>query len=352
MAFTRPTLQDLIEQAEADLDARIPGADSRLRRSILSVLARVIAAAAYGLYGLLAWVYRQVFPDKAEDVNLERWASIWGLARTGALYAAGNVDVTGTNGTDIPEGSVLQRSDGAEFIVDTLTTISGGTASLPLTASEAGEAGNTAASTELTFLSPIEHVNETAVVDSSGLTGGADIETDAALRARLLERISAPPQGGNQNDFEIWAYEIAGVTRAWVTPPDEDSVMVTVHFVRDDESPITPDAGEIATMQAYLEERRPLGSRVVAVAPTLVPLDITVNNLSPDTPAVRAAVEAEHADMILRDAEPGGTILISRIREAVSIASGESDHEITDPPANVTHSAGELATPGTVTYTP
>ena len=63
------------------------------------------------------------------------------------------------------------------------------------------------------------------------------------------------------------------------------------------------------------------------------------------------AVEAELRDLLARDAEPGGTILISRIREAVSIAAGETDNVVSTPTANVTHAAGELAVLGVITWT-
>jgi uncharacterized phage protein gp47/JayE len=54
--------------------------------------------------------------------------------------------------------------------------------------------------------------------------------------------------------------------------------------------------------------------------------------------------------MLLRDAEPGGTILISHIREAISIAAGEVDHVLSAPAANVTHASGQLATFGAITW--
>ena len=47
---------------------------------------------------------------------------------------------------------------------------------------------------------------------------------------------------------------------------------------------------------------------------------------------------------------PGVTIPVSRIWEAVSIASGESSHDLTAPVANVTHATGEIPVMGTVTY--
>jgi len=72
--------------------------------------------------------------------------------------------------------------------------------------------------------------------------------------------------------------------------------------------------------------------------------------LSPNTAAVQAAVTAEVADLIVRDAKPGSPILISRLREAVSIAAGESDNAIITPAADVPHATGHMAIPGTITF--
>jgi len=40
-------------------------------------------------------------------------------------------------------------------------------------------------------------------------------ETDAALLARLLERIRRPPSGGNKYDYQNWALEVDNVAKAW-----------------------------------------------------------------------------------------------------------------------------------------
>ena len=46
-------------------------------------------------------------------------------------------------------------------------------------------------------------------------------------------------------------------------------------------------------------------AEVFIVPPIAHPLDMVVQ-LAPDTPEVRAAVEAEVRDLLMRDSEPGG----------------------------------------------
>lgn len=350
MPFSRPDLATLINRAEADIETRLPGADARLRRSNLNVLARVHSGAAHGLYGYLEWIARQVIIDTADGDMLERHASIWGVARKAASPAVGNVTVTGTNGAIVPADSTLARSDGAQYTTDAEATISGGTATIAVTAVDGGQAGNASAASSLSFDTPIAGVSATATVAAGGLTGGADLEADDDLRARLLARIQQPPHGGAAHDYIAWAREVPGVTRAWVYPGELGDGTVTVRFVRDDDANLIPDAAEVAVVQAYIDNVRPVGMKgLYVVAPVAVPLNFTID-LVPDTAANRAAVEAELRDLLLREAEPGATILLSHIREAISLASGETDHILTVPAANVTHAVGEMATFGTITW--
>ena len=52
MPFARPSLADLIARAAADIEAGLPGADARLRRSNLAVLGRMHAADGAAVRGL------------------------------------------------------------------------------------------------------------------------------------------------------------------------------------------------------------------------------------------------------------------------------------------------------------
>lgn len=351
MAFSRPTLSELIERTLADMSSRVVGAvGAVLRRSMLGVIARVIAGASHQLHGHLDWVSRQILPDTADDEELDRHGSLWGVTRKAADYAAGNVTFTGTNGSTIPALTVLQRSDGVEFTTDAEGTISGGTATVAVTCSTAGTTGNTDASTTLSLLSPVSGVNSSATVAVGGLTGGDDTESDDDYRARIAARIQQPPHGGADFDYVTWAKEVAGVTRAWCYPQYLGPGTVGVTFVRDDDTgSIIPDTNEVQEVQDYIDELRPVTADVTVFAPTPVELDMTIA-ISPNTAAVQAAITAEIEDLLLREAEPGGTILLSHLREAVSIAAGEYDHDLTVPAADVTHSTGELAVLGTITF--
>jgi uncharacterized phage protein gp47/JayE len=349
MLFKRPTLAELIGRIAADIESRLPGADARLRRNVLNVLARAQAGAAHELHGHIAWLSNQVIYDTAEDEILERWASIWGITRKPAAAAKGSVVCSGTTGSVILTGTLFQRSDGAEFTTDLEATLVAGSATLAVTAVVPGTVGNSEPASSLTLVNPIAGVNSTATVAAEGIAGGTDVEDYDSLRARLLARIQQPPHGGTASDYVMWALEVPGVTRAWVYPHYTGIGTVGVFIVNDDADPIIPDTVTIQAAQAHIDARRPVTAQVTVYAPIAAPLPLTIA-VVPNSAAVRLAVTEAVRDYLAREAIPGGTINLSRLREAISAADGELSHTLTAPTADVTHPVGHLATIGVITW--
>lgn len=356
MAWFRPTLTTLINRTQSDMDSKLVDTSPLLRRSNLNVLARVIAAATHGLYGFLAWISTQVIYDTATGDIFKRWASIWlPIPIIPAAYAIGPIIVTGTNGVLVPAGTVYIRADGVEYETDADATILAGQAIVSITAIEAGQAGNTNENTPLNIASPIAGINGTAYVDEGGIGSGADEETEDRAKQRLVDRIQQPPHGGAKHDYVTWAKEVPGVTRAWCSPAELGAGTVTVRFVRDDDADLIPSPAEVDVVQAHIDEVRPVTAKAsYVVAPVPDDLDFEIQ-LLPDTPAIRAAVEAELRDLLLRESQPElgndeGTLLISHIREAISIAAGERNHVLTSPSADVTHALGHMAKFGVITW--
>jgi uncharacterized phage protein gp47/JayE len=349
MPFQRPTLAEIVERVEQDFVSRLALAGGVLRRSVIGVLSRVVAGAAHLLHGNIEFLSRQVFPDQSELEYLERQGSLYGIARKAATFAAGNVTFTGTAGT-IPSGTLLQRSDGLRYETQADATLAAGTASAAVEALTAGETGNADAGVSLFLVSPIIGVNSNATVAAGGLGLGSDQESDEDLRGRIIDRLRFAPQGGAAADYEAWAKEVAGVTRAWVFPGELGAGTVTIRFVRDGDVSIIPDAAEVMAVQDYIDERRPVTAQVTVLAPTAVALNFTID-ITPDTAATRAAVEAELRDLLARDeVVPGGTILLSQIRTSIGIAEGITDFSLTTPNANVTHTTGQMPTFGAITW--
>ncbi len=368
MPFQRPDLVKIEKAIAADIDRLLPGAEARARHSVLAALSRAEAGAVHGLYGYLDHLSKQVFPDTAETEHLERWAAVWGINRKAATVATGQAVLTGADDVVIPAGTLLQTKTELAFMTKGEAVIKDGQALVDLEAQTAGTAGNLSVESPrggapptglprgnmvLNLVSPIADVQASATVTARGITGGVDAETDDALRERLLGRIRRPPQGGARHDYEDWTLAQPGVTRAWVYPGEVGIGTITIRFMMDDlYHDGIPRAEDVARVQAALDLLRPVTAEVIVAAPIPVPLNITGLTIAPDTVPVRSAIEAEVTDLIKREAVPGGTILISHIREAISLAVGETDHVLSAPSQNITCQTGEILIAGRFPWTP
>lgn len=355
MPFERPTLPDLVTRISADIKSRLEFTSPALRRSVRSVYSRVLAGAVHMLHGHLEFLGRQLFADQSDDEYLVRQASLYGVSKNPATFAIGSVLIAGDDATIIPIGTILRRADGVEYETTIEVAVGPpgaptGEAVLPISAVLAGVGGNADADTVLTFESPIAGVSAIATVDADALTGGADQETTEALRTRLLQYLRNPPEGGAEEDYRTWALDVAGVTRVWVYPRANGAGTVVVRFMRDNDSGSGfPSGGEVAAVQAALDELRPVTATVTAVAPVAKTWNFTIA-VTPNTADVKAAVQAEIADLFLREGEPGETIKLWKVEDAINDAAGLTDYTLTSPAVDLTHAAGELPAIGTFTW--
>lgn len=352
MPFERPTLQQLVARARADIESRLQGADAHLRRTFEDVLAVVAAGMAHGLHGHLVWLSQQLVSDTADEEFAVRRAAEYGVHRQPAKPAAGPILINGDHGTVVPAGTEWRRSDGVVYATDGDATIDGVSviAQVTATGEHYGAAGNSPSGQALSIITPIAGVESTALVSQPGLTNGADLESVASLVERLSLRIRKPPKGGGPGDYERWAREVLGVTRAWELPAYTGLGTVGLTFLTDGEVDPIPNPAKVAEVQAYIDSRAPITAKPTVFAPVPVVQNIVISSLTPNTAAVRGAVAAELQDLWIRKAEPGGTILLSQINEAISIADGEEDHELATPTTNVTSAPGEISILGAITF--
>lgn len=332
MPFTRPTLSTIITRVDADITSKLTGSASLLPSSLLAILAKVFSAAMHTFYGALVWVSKQIIVTTAETDWLDNHATMWGLVRIQATYASGDVIFTGDNGSFIPINTKVIRDDSVVFLTTVDASISGGTVTVNVEAEEAGESGNTDAGIFLTLLTPILGVDDTAEVDT-GLDGGIDEETDTNLRERILNRIKTPPAGGADHDYINESRAVAGVDNAFVFGNQNELVEelghVTVVIVG--VSPKVPSGTLLTAVETALTDP---DTGIVPVTATLhvspiVEADIDIDiDIDPNTSEMQALITANLDDLFELEAEPGGTILLSHIRDAISSA-GPDDYEIT-----------------------
>lgn len=352
MAFETPDLRTLINRAQADIEAELPGSNARLRRSNLNVLARVKAGMAHGMYGFIREFLSQCLPW-SKGFLLRMWAEVWGVYQLPAVAAQGMLTFTGTDGSVIAADTRLQSADGLlEYATLSDVTVAAGVASVVVIAVVPGAAGNQIAGTVLTLVNPVIGVNASATVGADGLIAGTDDELMDSLYTRYLQRVQNPAHGGNAADYIGWAMEVPGVTRAWVYGGLDGVDTVQVYFLRDNDTPsIIPDAPEVAAVQDHINapDRKPVAAVVGVYAPIPQIINFTIAAV-PNTAPVKAAIEQELRDLVRREAALGSTVLLSHMNEAISLADGETDHTMTVPATNVTTLFNEIAIFGTITW--
>ncbi len=360
MPIDRPTLTELMDLITTDIESRLPGSSAKLRRKLLNIVGKVQAGAAHGLHGKIDTVAKNILPDTGDADSVKRWGDLLRIYKKAATYASTTLTIKGNDDAVLPEGKKYQRPDGVEYITTSAGTIVNGSAVVPVTAVESGKTGNADGGTVLTLVTPEDGIEPIAIMSIDGAKNASNIETDEAFKGRVLERMSKQLNGSNENIFVVWAKEVPGVTRAWCFPQHMGRGTVGVTFVCDDqEDDFIPSDEKVAEVDAYIESHPDpvngniIGRVVTAEVWTFAPRAKPVNpqiKITPDTPEIRAAVANELQDLLVREAEPGTKLYISKINEAISLAEGESNHTLLSPTEDILHISGEIPTVGTILW--
>ncbi|CCF96547.1 hypothetical protein B7R77_03120 [Ralstonia solanacearum K60] len=333
MPFTVPTL----DQIRSDILRDAQNLDETFDVSEDSdnwIRATAFASAIEGLYQHQLWAVRQIFPDSADQDNLERHANLHNVPALSATVAGGTMAVTGSPGAPVPAGSQLKADvSGISLSVSAGGVVGGdGTAQVAIVAATAGTSGNLAAGATLTFTAAPPGVASVATVVSMG--GGTDDETPASLLARLLAELRDPDAGGKDSDYIKWVKSVDGITNGYVYshrrgPGKVDVVVVSGSGV--------PTPAQIAQAQAAVDAKRPSACPDALVfAPTLKPVAIVAQVSLSGVLLADVQAQAETAIRAYFDTlKPGDACIKSRIEGILTDLSGVTDRLVTSPAANV-----------------
>ena len=349
MAYQRPNLQDLIKRIYTDLTSKSGVKKSILEKTFLKAIAAAIAGVAHLLYGYLDYIFKEAFPTTCSEATLHVWAYIYGVPRKQASFAIRKVKFSGANGATILQTTVIKNADGIEYETLNEVQIVNGIAQVLVRCLSAGSIGNIAADEVLSLISPIAGIQSSIVVLAEDAINGQDQEEIEYWRERILLKIRQPPHGGNEADYKSWALSIPGVTRVWVYPHYLGIGTVGLAFINDAEEDIFPTPAKVAEVQNIIDELRPVTAELFVFAPIKNEIDFHIQ-ISPNTLQVREAISSALKDLIRREGGPGGTILISHVREAISLSVGEFDHVLVSPAANIISPVGHLPVLGNITF--
>jgi uncharacterized phage protein gp47/JayE len=328
------------------------------------ILADDNGALAFLVLQYIARQAKEYLPDDAGEQMLQRWADIFlPSGRKAATYAVLAATLSGPAGILVPQATQFS-ANGILFQSLADVTLGGADVDTPLSvrALTSGIGGNLDAGTTLSLVVAISGVASAASVTAVA-TPGVDIESVDSLRDRVLARIRKPPMGGDADDYVAWAREVPGVTRAWCAPNGMGIGTVVVRFMMDDlraSGGGYPIADDIAAVRAHIDAVRPVCVKdFFVVAPVSQSLSISISNLNPDTPSVRAAIVASIKAMLKERAAPAKavngalvpaqTIYAAWVSEAISASEGVDYFDLTFADA-VMLDNGRIATLGSVAF--
>jgi uncharacterized phage protein gp47/JayE len=336
MPFEREPLLTIAERIKARTELKVRDAqnkavDAHTKGSGWTEWCEVCAGMVYELQGRQVYIANQILINSASEETLVSRAAELDIPRIQPFYAAGDVLVLGDNAVLIAAGTVLQANNGEQYQSLADATTAGNEALFTLRALKPGALANLAAGTSLTFITPIPGLDTQVTVEAGGITGGADLEDVERLRTRLGERVAQPPMGGNRYDYVAWAKAAhVDVTRVFPFFHEDTIGDIVIRFVTEDLADPIPTAPHVTAVFDYIDDIKPAGTANFTVeAPAAKPLDLVFTQLSPNTPEQQAAIDAELADLLRREGECNGVLLLSHIREAISNAPGEVDFAIT-----------------------
>jgi uncharacterized phage protein gp47/JayE len=362
LPWETPTLRDVRSLVRDSIRGSLPGADALVPNSVLRVLSDNQGALCHLTLQYIDWLALQLLPDTAETEWLDRHGDIWLVnaddttGRKMATFAEGTVTFIGTEaGVIVPAGTQMTSGSGLvgyETLTDVITAAGAVPVAVEARALDPGIIGNLETGQTLTVSTPPTGVPGEATVVL--MDGGVDTESDDDLRARILERIRQPPMGGAIHDFERWAKAVSGCTRAWCGPLEMGIGTVTVRVLFDDlraDDDGWPRGEDLEKVTAYINTQRPVAVKdFFVVAPVKQFIDVRIDNLTPDTAAVHAAIEDSLKEMLLNYASPGQTIFAAWKAQAIMNTAGVISFDLTNWNDDFMQSPGHMAVLGDIVY--
>lgn len=195
----------------------------------------------------------------------------WSDVAGATSYRVYRALASGAAGVRIYDGALSATTDvgGAGGVLGppTINTTAG--VRLPVAAVEVGTGGNVGARAIVSLETPVTGIE--FVTNEEAMASGADLESDVALRTRILLEFKG--QGaGNFNDYRRWALEVPGIGRVFVRNAGPGEVQVVI--MEEDGDAVSP---------AIITELQDLLDPTVGTADGRAPVGVTV---TVDTPVV------------------------------------------------------------------
>lgn len=257
------------------------------------IRSQVVGGVISGIYADQRLISNDAFPQRARHDALQKFLELYFEGAEAdflpSTQGQGEVIFTGTISSSVPAGTqVLYSPNGNAYQVTNTTVLSATAQAINVESVAAGQDQNLSPGAPLTVQSPPAGINSTATVGPNGISDARDPETDTEARDRILARIRNPLSVGRVSDYIQYA-EAAdpSVTGASVLRYPFGLGTVAVYITSgttdidsaiDNGTPISliPSDALIDTVQAYLEDNKPVTDCVTVLKPSALSLNVTV----------------------------------------------------------------------------
>lgn len=209
--------EDLVDQKSAEYKNTFGDVDTSVD-SFLGKLIRIRAKEQVEADMHAHDVYDSGFKDTSTGISLDRKASNSGIQRQQAQSSVAKLQVTGQPGYVIPEDTQFMTEDATVFVNAYDTQIdSNGNAELTVYSDDTADYTNVDANTITVQANPVDEIN--TVNNNAPASGGADLETDYALRKRI-DATNQSKEGPTHDGIKTGVLNVNGVVDAFVVSND------------------------------------------------------------------------------------------------------------------------------------
>ncbi len=213
MSIDLGTLQEIINNINADVQNELPELDPSIQGSAIKAITQTLGIRSFDNRQLISQLIQQAFPQTATGEFLEQWAEYDGLTRNTATIATGFLTVTGVVATDIPSGTLLTLASDIILETQSLATIQNISTSIT---------SLTRVGSIVTAVTSVDHKLASGI---SGAIGGAnEAEYNGTFTVTVIDAFT-------------FTYVISG------TPTTPATGTITVNFDGAEVDVVTQDAG-------------------------------------------------------------------------------------------------------------
>lgn len=325
--------------------------------SDVGIRLEVLAGEIFSVMSNIEWLKREMFPQTASGVQLDKHARQRGLKRKGAIKSKGKLKFTMKEKSErdviVPEGTVCATSgeNSIRFITLEDAVISAGNLYVEVDAQseKAGRDSNTNAQTINIIVTQLQSVD--SVINMDAFAGGLDEETDEELRKRLIENYRNVSNGTNVAFYKNFVLKYDGVNTASVAKMARGVGTIDIYVSGRGTS---IDIDKISQMQSDINKAKEINVDVKVLNAELVTVDVELSievQVGYDKETVKNLCKQAIRNYFL-SLGIGDTVYLAAISDVVYHTEGVKNYQFTSGhDADIVMTNGKQAICGTITIT-